>query len=459
VARSAIVLAAGFGTRMNSKEHKVLHKVCGKPMILHILDELDKLQLNQIIVVVGQNREAVQAVIGNRAEFAIQTEQLGTGHAVQTAVPYLRADIETTVVLYGDAPLIRAETIENLLSYREQRQAAAVVLTADVKSPTGLGRVFQAEDGLFERIVEEKDATGTEKSVTCINTGIYAFQTTDLVRSVAKLSPNNAQQEYYLTDTLTILRNEQKSVYTMEISDEEEIASVNDRVQLAAVEKILQRRLCESWMRAGVTFVDSTRTYIEVGVQIGRDTVIWPGSYLLGNTRIGEDCVIGPDVRLQDTTVHNQVRITNSVIFQSIIEEHASIGPFAYIRPGSHIGARVKIGDFVEIKNSTIGEDSKVSHLAYVGDAQIGKRVNVACGVVTVNYDGRQKHQTVVGDDSFVGCNVNLVAPLTVGEGAYLCAGSTVTEDVPNDGFVIGRARQITKDNYVKGWIQSRFEK
>jgi bifunctional UDP-N-acetylglucosamine pyrophosphorylase / glucosamine-1-phosphate N-acetyltransferase len=459
VGRSAIVLAAGLGTRMKSKHHKVLHKVCGKPMILHILDELEKMKLDQVIVVLGQQRETVAAVMGDRAQIAVQEQQLGTGHAVQAAIPYLSPTTDTTVVLYGDAPLIRAETIEKLFEARAAHNAAACVLTAEVENPTGLGRVFVTDDGSVQRIVEEKDATVTEKANHLINTGIYAFRTADMIRSLSEIQPNNAQGEYYLTDTLTVLRSTNQSVLSFCIEDADEIASVNDLVQLADVERILRDRICRHWAMQGVTILDPTHTYIGTEVRLGPDTVLLPGCTLEGATVIGEDCVIGPHTRLQNVVVGDRVKVEQSVALDSSIQDDSTVGPFAYLRPGSRIGSRVKIGDFVEIKNSVIDDDSKVSHLAYVGDALIGQRVNVGCGVITVNYDGKLKHQTVVGDDSFVGSNVNLIAPVRIGEGAYVCAGSTITEEVPGDAFAIGRAKQVTKPDYVQAWKQKRYGK
>jgi len=459
VGRGAIVLAAGLGTRMKSKTHKVLHQVCEKPMIVHILDELEKLDLDQLIVVVGQQREAVEIVLQGRAQIAYQAEQLGTGHAVSAAASLLRPDVDTTVVLYGDAPLIQAETIERLLVEREQRQASAVVLTATVTDPTGLGRVTLDADGAVVRIVEEKDATPAEREICFINTGIYAYQTTDLLRSLAQLRPDNAQGEYYLTDTLAILRQENKLVSALEVEDATEIASVNDRVQLAQVEQLMRQRINRSWMKQGVTLVDPSATYIGLDVTIGQDTVLLPGTILGGRTQIGSACVIGPNTRLIDVIVGDEAKVEYAVALQSDIGPRASVGPFAYLRPGSVIGERVKIGDFVEIKNSTIGDDSKVSHLSYVGDTSVGQRVNVGCGVVTVNYDGRGKYRTIIGDDAFVGSNVNLIAPVQVGDGAYVVAGSTITDEVPADGFAIARSRQVTKPNYVKSWQGLRFGK
>lgn len=454
--KSAIVLAAGFGSRMKSKRHKVLHEVCGKPMIVHILDELAELQLDQVIVVVGQQREAVVAAIEGRATIAVQEEQKGTGHAVLSAIPLLADNVDTTIVLYGDAPLIRAQTISELLAQCETTPAAACILTADVQDPKGLGRVITDEHGQVHHVVEEKDATPAQKQISIINTGIYAFKTPDLLSCLGKLEPNNAQGEYYLTDTVGILREEGKQVSALQVEDADEIASVNDLVQLSRVEKILRRRINESWMRQGVSIVDPEATYIGTDVTIGRDTVLLPGTILEGNTVIEEDCEIGPNTRLVDVTVHQGAHVVQSVVLSSTIGSESSVGPFAYIRPDSVVGDRVKIGDFVELKKSHIGDDTKISHLAYVGDAVVGERVNIGCGVITVNYDGKNKHKTVIGSDSFVGSNVNLIAPIEVGDGAYLCAGSTITDHVPSDGFAIGRSRQVTKPEYVSSWKNGR---
>ncbi|EPZ53197.1 bifunctional UDP-N-acetylglucosamine diphosphorylase/glucosamine-1-phosphate N-acetyltransferase GlmU [Alicyclobacillus acidoterrestris] len=450
--RSAIVLAAGHGSRMKSQKHKVLHEVCGKPMILHILDTLEKTGLDQVIVVVGQHREKVMEAVAGRADIAIQEEQLGTGHAVQAALPYVREDAESVVVLYGDAPLIQSETLEQLFTVREEAQAAVSVLTADVADPTGLGRVFLDEAGFVSKIVEEKDATPDERRHHVINTGIYAYAADALRRSVAQLRPDNAQREYYLTDTLAILREGGQPAIPVAVRDVDEIASVNDRLQLANVERLCRRRIIEGWLRAGVTMVDPDSTYIDATVQLAQDVTLLPGTILKGQTVIGAFSEIGPNTRLTDVVVGEHAVVQYSVAVDSRIGAGAQVGPFAYLRPGSDVGERVKVGDFVEIKNSRIGNDTKVSHLTYVGDAEIGANVNVGCGVITVNYDGEKKHKTVVGDNSFVGSNVNLIAPVTIGEGAYIVAGTSVTEDAGDDAFVIGRVPQVTKPNYVRAW-------
>lgn len=454
--KSAIILAAGFGTRMKSSLHKVLHPVCDKPMILHIFDELEKLDFDEILVVVGQQREAVEAVIGKRAKTVYQIEQLGTGDAVKAALPSLSASSGVTLVLYGDAPLIRAQTMEQLVKLQEESNASVVVLCADVPNPYGLGRVFRTESGEVLRIVEEKDATPEERLQTLINTGIYAYKSEDLRASVAQIRPDNTQNEYYLTDTLALLGQTGKRVLSLQVEDYEEVASVNDRVQLAEVERICRQRVLTHWMQEGVTIQDPQSTYIGTEVVLGRDVVLLPGTILSGHTSIAENAIIGPSTRIVDSAIMAGAVVENAVVLESQVGSQAHVGPFAYLRPGTRVGARAKVGDFVELKNTSLGDDSKVSHLAYLGDAEIGARVNIGCGVITVNYDGKQKFKTTVGDDSFIGSNANLIAPITVGEGAYVCAGSTITDDVPEDGFVIARARQVTKANYVSRWKSNR---
>lgn len=421
-------------------------------MITHILDTLQLLDFEQVVVVVGPHQDEVMSVVKERAQVAVQEEQLGTGHAVMAALPYLLDSSETVVVLYGDAPLLRAHTLMQLLEAQVHGQAAACVLTAQVEDPRGLGRVIMGTADEVIRIVEEKDATPVERDLDLINTGIYAFATPFLKDALQHIQPNNAQGEYYLTDTLGYLTDMGEKVLGVKVEDSREIASVNDRVQLAHVEHLLRERLWQYWALQGVTIVDPDHTYIGTDVKIGQDTTLLPGTLLEGQTEVGDDCVIGPNTHLVDAQVANGVRIENSVVLGSNVDEGARVGPFAYVRPGSEIGPHTRIGDFVEIKNTRVGEDTKISHLAYMGDADVGQGVNVGCGVITVNYDGEHKHRTVIGSGSFVGSNVNLIAPVRVGAGAYVTAGSTITDDVPDDAFAIARSRQVTKENYVQAW-------
>lgn len=448
----AVVLAAGQGTRMKSKLYKVLHSVCGKPMVQHVVDSLNELQADRIVVVVGHGADKVKEQLGSDVEYAMQEEQLGTAHAVMQVAPILKGRKGTTLVLSGDEPLISSETLEALVAHHEANQAAATILTRVMDNPTGYGRIIRGEDGGVERIVEQKDATEEEQCVKEINTGTYCFDNEKLFAILEKVDNNNAQGEYYLPDAVEILKSQGERI---EASITEEITiGVNDRVALAKAESMMRERILTKHMKEGVTIIDPSNTYIEADVVIGRDSIIYPGTLIGAGTVIGEECVIGPHTQLTNCQVGDRVEIKQSVLVDSRIDSEATVGPFAYIRPNSHIGEGAKVGDFVEIKNTSLGKGSKVSHLTYLGDAEVGADVNVGCGTVTVNYDGVNKHKTVIKDRSFVGCNANLVAPVTVGEGAYVAAGSTVTDDVPDGALAIARERQTNKEGYAKNIIK-----
>ncbi|WP_272867722.1 bifunctional UDP-N-acetylglucosamine diphosphorylase/glucosamine-1-phosphate N-acetyltransferase GlmU [Ferroacidibacillus organovorans] len=445
---NGVILAAGLGKRMNSSRHKVVHEVCGKPMILHIVEEMAAVGFDRLFVVVGKLESQVRDVLGDRVTYLHQAEQLGTGHAVMSAAPELLEE-GMTVVLYGDGPLISHAEVERMIELAKREKANAV-LTAVVDDPFGFGRIIRDNAGHVERIVEEKDATLDERAIREVNSGIFAFDTAALKRSLSKLTNDNAQQEYLLTDCVEHLRSEGQTVIPVVVSDVDEIANVNDRIQLAYVEERLRRRILKRHMANGVTVIDPASTYIHADVTIDRDTVIYPGTHLEGKTTVARGCTLGPNVRLIDVTVDDDATITYSVAMQSSIGERATVGPFAYIRPHSVVGEDAKVGDFVELKNATLGSRSKVSHLAYVGDASVGSDVNIGCGVVTVNYDGFQKHQTVIEDESFIGSNVNLIAPVHIGRGGYVATGSTITEDVEMDDFAIARERQVNKKGYAR---------
>ncbi|MMZ46098.1 Bifunctional protein GlmU [compost metagenome] len=448
----AVVLAAGQGTRMKSKLYKVLHSVCGKPMVQHVVDSLNELQADRIVVVVGHGADKVKEQLGSDVEYAMQEEQLGTAHAVMQVAPILKGRKGTTLVLSGDEPLISSETLEALVAHHEANQAAATILTRVMDNPTGYGRIIRGEDGGVERIVEQKDATEEEQCVKEINTGTYCFDNEKLFAILEKVDNNNAQGEYYLPDAVEILKSQGERI---EASITEEITiGVNDRVALAKAESMMRERILTKHMKEGVTIIDPFNTYIEADVVIGRDSIIYPGTLIGAGTVIGEECIIGPHTQLTNCQVGDRVEIKQSVLVDSRIDSEATVGPFAYIRPNSHIGEGAKVGDFVEIKNTSLGKGSKVSHLTYLGDAEVGADVNVGCGTVTVNYDGVNKHKTVIKDRSFVGCNANLVAPVTVGEGAYVAAGSTVTDDVPDGALAIARERQTNKEGYAKNIIK-----
>jgi len=445
----AVVLAAGQGTRMKSKLYKVLHPVCGKPMVQHVTDTLAAMQVDDVVVVVGHGAEAVRATLGDRVAYALQSEQLGTAHAVQQAVPHLLDKEGTTFILYGDVPLLSEETLRALLVYHEEQNAAATVLTADMADPTGYGRIIRNEVGEVLRIVEHKDATDEQRAIREINTGIYCFDNKKLITALSQVKNDNVQGEYYVTDCIGILRDAGEKVVAYIAKDPDETMGVNDRVQLAQAESYMRRRINERHMRNGVTIQDPASTYIEADVVIGPDTYILPGTHLRGKTVVGADCTLGPQTDLRDMTIADRVTISYSVLVESTVGENVTVGPFAYVRPGSEIAAEAKIGDFVELKNAKIGKGSKVPHLSYVGDAEIGENVNIGCGTITVNYDGEKKHKTIVGNDVFVGCNSNLVAPVTIGDGAYVAAGSTITQDVPEDALAIARERQVNKSGYA----------
>lgn len=446
----AVILAAGQGTRMKSKLYKVLHPVCGKPMVKHVVDVVKELPFSKTIVIVGHGAEKVRSTLGEEVTYALQEEQLGTGHAVLQAAPILEKEEGTTVVLCGDTPLITKETLEKLLLHHEKEDASVTVLTANIDDPTGYGRIVRGENGLVERIVEHKDATEEERRITEINTGIYCFDNRKLFVSLQKVTNNNAQGEYYLPDVIEILKNEGEKIAAYRTDDFTETLGVNDRIALAEAERVMRKRILGHWMKEGVTIVDPDNTYISCEAIIGQDTTILPGTIIAGKTEIGSDCIIGPNTQITNSQVGNRTVIKHSVVTDSVIQDDVSIGPFAHIRPESRIGNDVRIGNFVEVKKSTIDNRSKVSHLSYIGDAEVGKDVNVGCGSITVNYDGRNKHLTRIEDGAFIGCNANLIAPVTVGEGAFIAAGSTITDDVPSLALAIARSRQTNKENYMK---------
>jgi bifunctional UDP-N-acetylglucosamine pyrophosphorylase/glucosamine-1-phosphate N-acetyltransferase len=445
----AIVLAAGLGTRMKSDLHKVLHPLCGKPMIRHVTDTLRDTGVGRLLVVVGARAEQIEQELGSEAEYVRQDRQLGTGHAVLQAREAIGGLEGHTLVCYGDTPLVTSDTYRSLLNAHRESGAAVTMLTAAVGNPFGFGRIVRDEAGEVLRIVEEKDATEEEKRITEINPGLYCFTNSVLFQALERVQNHNAQGEYYLTDCIRIVKEMGLSVRSIAVSDADEVLGVNDRLQLAQVNRVLRDKINESHMRNGVTFIDPKTAYIDCTVLIGEDTVIGPGVTISGFTFIGKGCRIGAGCEIESSTLGDRIAVQQSVIKDSIVADDASIGPFAFLRPGSVIGKGVKVGDFVEVKNSHIGAGSKISHLAYVGDSAIGRNTNIGCGVITVNYDGVHKHRTVVGDRCFVGSNTNLIAPVTIGHDAYIATGSTVTDDVPDGAFAIARERQITKTEYA----------
>ena len=446
---AALVLAAGKGTRMKSRLPKVLHKVGGKAMVERVLDTVNAVGVDRSVVIVGFGGEEVRAYLGDRCEYVTQAEQKGTGHAVREAKPVL-GDFDGTIVLMcGDTPLVTEDTIKALLNEHAATGAAATVLTAHMENPTGYGRIIRDEEGKVLRIVEQKDGTPDELVVQEINTGMYAFDSQKLWPCLAQLSDDNAQGELYITDVVGILVNAGERVSAYMTMDEDESLGVNSRVQLAEAERILRNRKLRELMDAGVTIIDPATTYVAPEVVVGSDTILHPGTILEGNTVIGKECEIGPHTRFTNVKVGDNNVIHFTYAHDCEIKNGTDIGPYVHLRPNTVIGDKVHIGNFVEVKNSIVGEGTKFPHLSYIGDSDVGGGVNIGCGTITVNYDGKIKHRTRIDDGAFVGCNTNLVAPVHVGSYSYIGAGSTITKDVPDKALAVGRARQMIKENWV----------
>lgn len=450
VNKNAIVLAAGQGTRMNSKLYKVLHPVMGRPMVQHVIDQLQGLQLDKVITVVGFGSERVREQLGSLSEFVIQEEQLGTGHAVKQAEQLLQNDKGITLVVCGDTPLLTQKTLQSLCDHHQDVGAKATVLTTTITDPTGYGRIIRDQYGDVAKIVEHKDATHDQLRVNEINTGTYCFDNHMLFSALNDVSNDNAQGEYYLPDVMEIIKQQGEKIAAFQTKDSDETIGVNDRIALARAEKMLKKRINLIHMKNGVTIVDPDHTYIAPGVEIANDVTIEPGCMIKGKTIIGANSVIGPHTEIINCRIGENTTIKQSVVHDSEIGTRVQVGPYAHIRPESKIAAQVKIGNFVEVKKSRIDQDSKVSHLSYIGDTEIGKRVNVGCGTITVNYDGENKYVTKIEDDVFIGCNANLIAPVTIGKGALIAAGSTISKDVPEDALSIARSKQENKAGYAK---------
>ena len=443
-----IILAAGEGKRMKSKTAKPLQIAAGKALIDHVVAAVDEAGADRKIVVIGHMAEEMRAHLGENLEYAYQYERLGTGHAVLQAAELLSDADGTALVVCGDTPLITAKSLKSAYDEHREMGRAATVITAVCENPYGYGRIVR-QNGEVIKIAEEKDATEEEKRITEINSGMYLFDVQKMISALKKLGNNNAQGEYYLTEVLEILLNngEKIGAYQTEL---EEILGVNDRVQLAEADELLNKREVKRLMLDGVRILNPETVRVDCGVEVGRDTVIYPNTILEGSTKIGEDCVIGPNTRICDCKIGDNTELQASVALSSEIGSGTSVGPFAYIRPNSKIGDNIKVGDFVEVKNATIGNNTKIAHLTYVGDADVGERVNFGCGTVVVNYDGAHKHRTTIGDDCFIGCNTNLVSPVKVNDGAYTAAGSTITDEVPENALAIARARQVNKTGWKR---------
>lgn len=449
----ALILAAGEGKRMKSETSKVLHKVCGKEMVNHVIDIMRNAGFEDVNVIVGRSKEQVMDKTSSRnVSYSVQEEQLGTGHAVLCAKEFLQDKEGTVAIFTGDAPLVREETVKEMLKSHEEGGYSATLLTSVIENPSGYGRIQRSGNDV-EKIIEHKDCSEEELKLKEINAGMYLFDAKELQEALALLKNDNAQGEYYLTDVIEIMKGKNLKVGAV-ITEFDETRGVNSRAQLAEAEAILRKRINEFHMENGVTLIDPLTTYIGADVVIGNDTIIYPNNTLEGKTILGKGVLLHPNNRIEDSVIEDEVTIASSVILCSKVGKKTAVGPFAYIRPDSVIGEHVKVGDFVEIKKSTIGNGTKISHLTYIGDAEVGEHVNFGCGTVVVNYDGKNKYKTVVEDHAFIGCNTNLVAPVTVHEGAFTAAGSTITENVPKEGLGIARAKQVNKE----GWVQKRKE-
>jgi bifunctional UDP-N-acetylglucosamine pyrophosphorylase/glucosamine-1-phosphate N-acetyltransferase len=452
---SAVILAAGRGTRMKSELPKVLHPLFNKPLLQYVVEAARAAGTQEQLVVIGHDGAAVRQALARQpwaasCRFALQEPQLGTGHALQTALPALNSACDTLLVLCGDTPLLRPELLSAFVEQFRASGAAAALLSAILPDPRGYGRVIRDAAGGFMGIVEEKDASSAQKDLREINSGIYCFAKEPLAAALATLKNDNAKGEYYLTDALAALRAQGLRVLLPPAAPAEDILGVNDRLQLAAAAKLLQNRINSAWMLAGVTITDPAATYIDADVEIGADTVIEPQSYLKEGAVIGRGCHIGVGTEISASRLGEGVRTRHAIIVESEIGANCEIGPFTYIRPGSKLAARVKAGHFVELKKAEIGEGSKVPHLSYVGDALLGRNVNIGCGTVTCNYDGQHKHITSIGDEAFIGSNTNFVAPVSVGARAVTGAGSTITKDVPADALAVERSEQKN----IAGWAR-----
>jgi bifunctional UDP-N-acetylglucosamine pyrophosphorylase/glucosamine-1-phosphate N-acetyltransferase len=449
-----LILAAGMGTRMKSAFPKVLHRVAGRPMIEYALRAISTLNVASTTVVVGYGAEQVQIAVRGwpGVQFVIQEPQLGTGHALMQSESALSGLDGNLVLLAGDVPMVRSATLENLVAFHRDTDAAATVLTATVPRPFGYGRIVRSR-GQITRIVEERDATPSQRNIREINSGIYALKLKPLFDALRQIASENAQDEYYLTDLISIYRRRKLVVETVSIEKAGEVRGINSRTELAEVGAVVRQKKNEELMAAGVTIEDPATTYVDADVTVGADTVLHPGVTLEGRTAIGTACEIHSGVRIVDSTIENDVTINNHcVITGARVATGARVGPFAHLRPDADIRRKVKIGNFVEVKHAVVGPGSKANHLAYLGDATVGEDVNIGAGTIICNYDGTAKHQTVIEDGAFIGSDTQLIAPVTVGKGAYVASGSSITDDVPPGSLAVARGRQTIKE----GWVERK---
>ncbi|ACC79644.1 bifunctional UDP-N-acetylglucosamine diphosphorylase/glucosamine-1-phosphate N-acetyltransferase GlmU [Nostoc punctiforme] len=448
------ILAAGRGTRMKSRLPKVLHSLGGQSLVERVIESVEPLSPSRRIVIVGYQSEEVQTAMHSipNLEFVEQTVQLGTGHAIQQLLPHLKDYTGDLLILNGDLPLIRSETLKQMLQTHAQNQNAATILTSHLPDPTGYGRVFCNNENIVQQMVEHKDCTAAQRQNQRINAGVYCFRWPDLAKVLPHLQANNAQKEYYLTDAVTQVGQ----VMAVDVEDNQEILGINDRLQLATAYEILQKRVKEKWMLAGVTLIDPASITIDETVELQPDVIIEPQTHLRGNTVIQTGSHIGPGSLIENSQLAENVTVQYSVVIDSTIQAGSRIGPYAHLRGHVQVGAGCRVGNFVELKNTQLGDRTNAAHLSYIGDTVVGNQVNIGAGTITANYDGVKKHRTKIGDRTKTGANSVLVAPLTLGDDVYIAAGSTVTEDVPNDSLVIARSRQVVKPAWQRKSVENK---
>lgn len=449
---TGVILAAGLGKRMRSKRAKVLHEICGKPMVAYVVDAV-KPVCESVIAVVGHQADLVKDALGSEIHYVYQQEQLGTAHAVLQCKGLLRDFEGNVLVVCGDTPFVTEELFRSLLQHHEASGAAVTVATFRTANPAGYGRILRGPSGQLTAIVEERDATPDQQKINEVNSGIYCFDCAGLFKALERTDQRNAQGEFYLTQAVEIMIREGLPAACFAVEDPNLVEGVNDRVQLAEAEEQMRRQVLKRLMLSGVSMEDPGHTYIDARATIGQDTLIKAGTRIHGACVIGEGCEIGPDSCIVDSALGDRCKVWYSVIEKSILDDDVQVGPFSHLRPNSHLHEGVYVGNFVEIKNTEIGELTKVHHHCYLGDSVIGKKVNIGAGTVTVNYDGKRKHTTIIGDEAFIGCNANLIAPVKVGEGAYVAAGSTIYQEVPGACLAIARSRQENKPDWVKKFL------
>lgn len=455
----SIILAAGEGTRMKSKHSKVLHKLINKPMIKYVMVACDECDVKKKILIAGKNKNDLEELFKD-ADLVIKEQKIGpefpygTGYAVSLAMDEVE-DEDSVLILTGDAPLIRGETLKNFMDYHNEKKSVATVLTAVTEDTAGLGRIIKDEQGYFLKIVEHRDCTEEELKIKEYNSGIMIINGAALKNAISKLDDNNDQGELYLTDIFQIIREDGEKILTFQIPDEEEVHGINSKLQLSEAEEVLRKRINEKYMLEGVVLENPSNIFIEDGVKIGRDTIIHSGAKIMGDTTIGEDCIITGDSTICDSIIEDNVIIKSSVIEKSHVGEGTDIGPFAHLRPKANLGKNVHIGNFVEVKNATVGNFTKAGHLAYIGDADLGEHINIGCGAIFVNYDGVNKHRSKIEDGAFIGSNANIVAPVHIGEKGFIAAGSTITKDVCSGDLSIERGQQAN----IPGWVKRREER